>query len=102
VPLYLSLLADPKYKAKWIAMQAINRHGDDTCVDAVIDRFRKVVSKPSQSDGIDELTEGAEFLNRVAPNDPRVKKQFERIKNKWDDLTAQKQQFLRTNIPYFA
>jgi hypothetical protein len=58
VPLYLSLLADPKYKAKWIAMQAINRYGDETCVDGVIDRFRKVVSKPSQSDGIDELTEG--------------------------------------------
>jgi HEAT repeat protein len=72
LPILLDALADRSAAAKWHAMLAIDRHGDERAIEPVCDRMRVILARRRQrlQGPRSELLAALQFLARY-PADPR-------------------------------
>lgn len=65
-PLYLDALSDRSWVAKWYAMAALHRNGDERAIGPVIDRLRSILSRARQTKvgGWTEVMYALDFLRR--------------------------------------
>ena len=98
---YLDLLLDPKYRANWAVMSAIRKYADGRCVDAVRARLSKLLSRKGRR-RTPEIGYAAEYLQRVAPDEPATLALFENLSRRWDSLWAFEQQDLIERVAPFS
>jgi HEAT repeat protein len=104
-PVLLDALGDRSSSAKWMAMRALEKHGDESAIPAVTERTKAIVSKPRKygQEHKSELEAAIEFLNRFAAQKPEIRVLFDQIKtNRWQNVFPDEQRWLKENIPAFA
>lgn len=71
-PVYLDALSDRSWTAKWYAMAAIHRKGDERAIRPVAERLRKALSRERKTAtaGWSEAMYALDFLRRWRETDP--------------------------------
>ena len=71
-PVYLDALSDRSWGAKWYAMAAIHRNGDERAIRPVAERLRKALSRDRKRaiGGWSEVMYALDFLRRWQDADP--------------------------------
>ncbi len=71
-PVYLDALSDRSWTAKWYAMAAIHRNGDERAIRPVAERLRKVLGRERKTaiGGWSEVMYALDFLRRWRETDP--------------------------------
>jgi len=90
--------------AKWYAMSALNKFGDETAIAAVCARLETISAKKRKvwQTPKSELLEAVDFLARF-DSDPAVQKLFDKIRcQRWEMLFEYEKQWLRENIKCFV
>lgn len=87
----------------WPVMGALNKLDDKTAISAVCKRIRNIVSKKRGIQQIprSELMEGCEFLSRHSENLEALHV-FAIVRSKWCKLFDYEQEWLCTNVAFFA
>lgn len=86
-PFYADTLLNPSYRQKGYALWAIRDAGDARAIDAVLEYFRKNMSKLKAGKLTNAtLPDGLEYLQRHMDREPRIGDFFRDVRNLWSNL----------------
>ena len=79
LPLFIDRLEKGRWVVKSYAMTAIEKHGDERAIEAVLSRVGKILSRKRKVEQLprSELIEGLSFLYEYRRKDQRIAKLFE-------------------------
>jgi HEAT repeat protein len=100
-PLYLDALSDRSWVAKWYAIGAIHRNGDQRAVGPVIDRMHAVLSRDRKTavGGWTEVMYGLDFLGRWQTTNPSAAQTIEWVRsNRMDRLHPTEREWFETTF----
>lgn len=99
LPIFIEALKDRSPAVKSYAMTAIHHHGDDTAVDAVLTRVKKMLSRKRKWES-DDLILALDFLSRYKDDHNQIQNLILWIKTKKYDylFDEEKQRVLSFNL----
>ncbi|XEC95981.1 HEAT repeat domain-containing protein [Paenibacillus tarimensis] len=98
LPIFLEALRGRSSAVKGYAMLAINRHGDETAINPVIERIKTMLKRKRTVES-DELILGLELLIRFQKEDQEIHELFDWIKlKKGDFLFDTEKKWVNENI----
>jgi HEAT repeat protein len=99
--LYLEALSDRSSVAKWYAMGAIHRNGDERAIGPVVDRLRTVLSRERKTlvGGWSEVTYALDFLRRWQAADSSASATIEWVRsNRLDRLQSDEREWFESTF----
>lgn len=98
LPIFLEAIQGHSFAVKGYAMLAINRHGDETAINPVIERIKTILKRKRTIES-DELIVGLELLIRLEKEHQEIQDLFNWIKfKKWDFLFDSEKKWVNENI----